>query len=214
MTRLFAFLIAATGAWGADVTPRILYSKSFPGSTPAFVSISVHRDGRGEYREAPDDENPLRFTLSEGEVGEIFALSDKLGRFTRPLESGLKVANMGIKTFRYEDGKEKNETKFNYSLDLDARQLADWFERIIETELHLLNLEKTVRFDKLGVNNALLQLEASWDRKRLVAPQQFLPLLERVIKNDSYLHMARERAAALADVFRAVQAPPQPKAAQ
>jgi hypothetical protein len=54
----------------------------------------------------------------------------------------------------------------------------------------------------LGVNQALLRLEAWWDRKRIVAERQFLPLLERIRKNESYLHMARQRAAALADAFR------------
>ena len=109
---------------------------------------------------------------------------------------------MGTKIFRWENGTERNEVKFNYTQDLDATQLHDWFERIVETEQHLINLERAVRYDKLGVNKALLLLETTWDRKRLVAPQQFLPLLDRVVKNESYLHMARERAAALADAFR------------
>ena len=46
-----------------------------------------------------------------------------------------------------------------------------------------------------------------WDRKRLVAPEQFLPLLDRIAKNESFLHMARERAAALAE---AIRKPPTP----
>ena len=66
-----------------------------------------------------------------------------------------------------------------------------------------------VRFDRLGVNRSLLQVEAAFDRKRLVAPERFLPLLDRIAKNDSYLHMARERAASLADFIRV----PRPKAA-
>ena len=45
----------------------------------------------------------------------------------------------------------------------------DWFEKITETEMHLFNLERTVRFDKLGVNKTLLQLETSWDKRRLLA---------------------------------------------
>ena len=72
------------------------------------------------------------------------------------------------------------------------------------------NLERTVRFDRLGVNKTLLQIEAAYDRKRLVALERFLPLLDRVAKNDCYLHMARERAAALADAFRN----PKPKAVE
>ena len=198
MRFLLPFLLASLAAG----SPRIVYTKVFPASRPAYSSVTVDQDGNGEFREAADDENPLKFQLSRAEAAEIFSLAGKLDRFKRPLEAGLKVANMGMKAFRYEDGQEQNEVKFNYTQDPDAAQLYDWFESVVETELHRINLERAIRFDKLGVNAALLQLERSWDRKRLVAPQQFLPLLERVRKNESYLHMARERAAALADAFR------------
>jgi len=52
------------------------------------------------------------------------------------------------------------------------------------------------------VNQSILQLQAAWERKRLLGIQQYLPMLDRVAKNESYLHMARSRAAALADAFR------------
>lgn len=194
-------LLGAQWAAAADL-PRIFYSKSFPKSTPAFVAITVARDGSSEYRESPEEE-PLRFKLTQKETGELFALADKLDRFKRPLESKLKVANTGIKTFRWEAGAEKHEVQFNFSQDMDARVLWDWFERITESERHLINLERSARFDKLGINDALLQLEITHDRARLVAPDQFLPILERIIKNQSFMHMARARAAKLAEAFRA-----------
>ncbi len=181
--------------------PVVHYSKSFPKSRPAFVAITVAKDGSADYREVPDEE-PMKFRLSGKETAEIFALVERLDRFKRPLESNLKVANTGIKTFRYENGAEKNEVKFNYSLDPDAKALWDWFERISETERHYMELERTARYDKLGVNQALLQIEVSRDRARLVSPEQFLPLLERIINNQGFMHMARERAAKLADSFR------------
>ncbi|MEO7144181.1 MAG: hypothetical protein ABI165_11855 [Bryobacteraceae bacterium] len=186
--------------------PHITYSKSFPGSVPAWCSITVERDGSAVYKESPTDDQPLKFHLENDETAEIFRLADKLGHFTRPLESNLKVANMGVKTFRFEDGKDIHEVKFNYSLDTDAQQLADWFERIIETEQDYMRLETTAKFEKLGVNQALLLLQISWERKRLVARSQFLPLLDRVAKNESYMHMDRERAAELADIFRGKKA--------
>ena len=36
---------------------------------------------------------------------EMFDLAEKLDQFKHPIESGLKVANMGTKTFRFEDGR-------------------------------------------------------------------------------------------------------------
>ena len=197
------WLIGLAAGLLAAEPPKVFYSKSFPGSAPAYVAVSLDRTGQADYREAPDDTNPLKFQLTPKETEEIFALVDKLGRFNRPLESNLKVANTGIKTFRYQSGTESHEVKFNYSLDPDARLLWDWFERICETEQHLIKLERTARYDRLGVNQALLALEVSRDRNRLVAPQQFLKLLDRIAKSESYLHMARARAASLAEWFRA-----------
>lgn len=197
---LLALLLAAASALAG--APRIVYTKSFPGSMPAYVWISVEKDGSATYKEADDDPNPVKLQLDARDAAAIFDLADKLEHFEQPLESGLKVANMGIKTFRWEDGSEKREVKFNYSLDENARLLQDWFEKITETEQRFFTLERAVKYDKLGVNDALLQLHILWDQKRVVAPQQFLPLLDRVAKNDSYLHMARERAALLADAFR------------
>ena len=202
MILVLALLLCAP-MFAADAQqPRIIYSKSFPGSTPPFVSVIIEKNGHAQYMEAADDGNPVKFQLTPEDTAAIFALAGKLGHFNRPIESGLKVANMGMKTFRFENGKDQNEVKFNYSQDLDAQALTGWFERITETQQHLAALERTARFDKLGVNGAILQLQAAWDRNRIVAPEQFLKLLDRVAKNESYLHMARERAALLAQMFR------------
>lgn len=185
----------------ADV-PRLYYSKSFPGSVPAFVSITLDKSGAGVFKEAEDDDRPLRFQLSDPEAAEVFGLVEKLGFFDHPLESQLKVAFMGTKTFRFENGSSKSEVKFNFSEDPVARALADWFERITESEEHLISLETAAKYDKLGVMKALLLLESSFDRKRLVNPQQYLALLDRISKNESYLHQARMRAANLAEQIR------------
>lgn len=182
--------------------PVITYSRYFKGSTPETIIITMTKAGEVTYKEAVDDDQPLKFQASEADAAQVFALAQKLGDFDRQIESGLKVARMGEKTFRFDDGAVHHEVKFNYSTDPDAQALLDWFERVSETEQRYIDLDRTVHFDKLGVNDSLLQLQITYDRKRLVSPEQFLPLLDRVSKNESYLHMARERAAMLGDVFR------------
>jgi hypothetical protein len=201
--KLAVLILCATVALAGDA-PRIVYVKSFPGSVPAYVEIAVERTGAVTYKEAADDD-PETFTLDSVDTGTIFDLAQKLDRFTHPLESGLKVANMGVKTFRWEEGAKKNEIKFNYSLDENAKALHDWFERISESERLLAEFRRAVRHDKLGVNEALVNIQSCWERKRLAAADQFLPLLDQVAKNEVYMHMARERAAQLADAIRAAK---------
>lgn len=185
----------------ADV-PRLYFSKSFPHSAPAYVAIAVDKTGAGDYREEENDDNPVRFQLGEPEVAAMFSLAAKLGHFDHPLESPLKVAFMGTKTFRFVDGDKKSEVKFNFSEDPAAQALTDWFERISESEQLFINLQLAAKYDRLGVMKALLLLESANDRKRLVNTSQYLALLDRIAKNESYMHQARLWAANLADQFR------------
>ena len=192
-------LLAAAG--GLLLGQRVSYTKVFPGSDPAYMAITVDKDGAVTYREAKDEE-PETFKLESEAVQAIFALAEKLDHFKRPLESGLKVAKTGDKTFRWENGAEASEAKFNYSLDENAKLLQDWFERISESERAMMNLRRAIRFDRLGINDAVLRVDAAWSQKRLVGREQFLPLLDRIAKNEAFINMARERASRLADTLR------------
>jgi hypothetical protein len=188
--------------------PRVIFTKSFPGSVPAYVSIAVEGSGTASYKEVADDD-PDQFQLEENTTAAIFDLARKLNHFSQPLESGLKVANTGAKTFRWEDGAESSEAKFNYSLDENAKMLLDIFERIGESERLFAELQRAVRHDKLGVQQALLNIQAAWEQKRLMGQQQFLLVLDLVTKNDTYMHMARARAAQLAESIRAAKSRPE-----
>lgn len=197
-------LVLLAGLLGA-ADPRIFYSKSFPGSSPAYTQITLDRSGNAVYQEAMDDDLPLKFKLEEASTSEVFGLAEKVGNFKSTLESGLKVAFMGAKTFRYEDGQVKNEAKFNYSEDLSAQAILDWFEKMAESAQLRIELEKTAKYDKLGVDRALRLLLYAMDRKRLVALEQFLPMLDRVANNESYMHTARAKAAELSETIRATK---------
>ncbi|MFN7545105.1 MAG: hypothetical protein ACK5TN_20190 [Acidobacteriota bacterium] len=192
-------LLAVVSLPGQEGT--LFYSKSFPKSKPEYMEIVVEGTGEAIYKESAEDEQPVKFKLTAEEVKAVWGLAEKLEYFSRKLESGLPVARMGEKTFRYTKGETKQEAKFNYSQDLDAQALQDWFERMTETVNLYFDLERTAKFERLGVDRALLHLEAAWDKKRLLSHELYYPLLNRVIKNDSYLNMARERAARLKALF-------------
>jgi hypothetical protein len=203
----FALLaIALLSASGLEAQERITFSKSFPGSVPAYCFVQVSKDGALLYKESEADDNPVRAKMLQSRVDELFDLAAKLDHFKGNLESGLKVANTGKKTFRYEDGNGgKTEAVFNYSTEVNAQQLLDRFELIAESERAYIDLDRTVHFDKLGVNDALAEIESLWLDKKLAAPQQFVPLLTRIATHESFMHLARDRAARLREGFAAQQ---------
>ena len=74
------------------------------------------------YKETPDDD-PDTFQLEPDFTDKIFDLANKLDHFKKPIESSLKIANMGAKTFRWEDAGATTEAKFNFSTDPSAKDL-------------------------------------------------------------------------------------------
>jgi hypothetical protein len=202
-------ILLFAGSLVAQDAQRFFYSKSFPGSIPAYVQVTLEKNGEAVYREAPDDDLPLLFKLTDAETTEVYSLVEKLDRFKRPIESGLKVAFMGTKTFRLEKGAEKSEVQFNYSEDANAKLLWEWCERMTESAEHRIALDRAAKYDKLGVVKALNLLGSAIERKRVVGLEQYLPTLDRIIKNESYMHTARARASEIAEFIRAGAPPAQ-----
>jgi len=204
MRQLTVPLLLSASLLAAAAPPKLSFIKSFPGSVPAYCSVEVDKTGALHYKESPTDEQPLKAQLSQSDAASLFALAEKLQFFKTPIESGLKVANTGKKTFRYEDEfGAATEVVFNYSTDLNAQQLLDRFEQIAASERAFIGLDRTVHFDKLGVNDSLAEIEALWVRKQLAAPAQFVPLLNRIINRESFMHLVRDRAARLKEEFLA-----------
>jgi len=166
------------------------------------------KSGDLSYKEQPDDDQPTKAKLPPADAESLFGLASKLNFFNNKIDSGLKVANTGKKTFRYDDGQGKiSEAVFNYSTNPLAQQLLSRFENIAATERAYIMLDETSRFDKLGVNDALAQVEELWIHKQLATPLQFIPLLNKISSHQSYMHLARERAARLRSEFQAEPAP-------
>ena len=200
-TALLALIVAP---YISAATPKLVFTRSFPGSVPEYICVSIDRAGVMQYKESKKDDQPVTAQLQGPETAALFSMAEKLDYFKSSLESGLKVANTGKKTFRYEDESgSPTEVSFNYSVNEVAKQLLDRFEQIAATERAYVELEGAVRYDKLGVNDALAEVESLWLRKQLAAPQQFFPLLTRITTHESFMHLVRERAARLKDEFQA-----------
>jgi len=75
-----------------------------------------------------------------------------------------KIANLGEKTFRWERAAETHEVKFNYTLNSAASQLLQIFEGLARQQELLSLLERRMRYDRLGINDALLQFETDLNR--------------------------------------------------
>lgn len=189
----------------ASDNPTITYQKIFKSSYPEYVKIEINEAGTGTFdiRQLDESANPQPLTLAPEVTQKIFQLAASLHDFQGlELEARRRIANLGQKTFRYQKGGETHEVSFNFTMNDDANRLLNIFEGIAREESDISDLQRSMRYDPLGVNDALKQVESDYKQKLLPDPKQLLPTLDAIAKNDRIIDIARDKARTLAEQIR------------
>jgi hypothetical protein len=193
---------SSAAAAGAKLTFR----RIFKSSTPEFIEIVVREDSDEssyEIRQLDDDPEKLRFEVSAPLRAKMFEFANQLNHFQgQDLDVHRKIANLGEKTFRWEKLAEVHESTFNYTLNSAATQLLQVFEGLARQQELLMLLERRMKYDRLGINDALLQFESDLNRKLLPEPQRALPALDQIASDTRFVDIARQRARAVAERIR------------
>ena len=180
----------------------IYFERHFPGAVPERFEARVMQDGKVSYVEPGEESLELR--IGSREVDPLFRHAEALKYFAKDLASDRRVASTGRKVLRYESGGEvRGEAVFDYSEVRLAREVASWFVKLAETLQHLRTLQRAYRFDRLGVNQALVNLEQAYQRDRVAAAVLLAPILCRISQQARIVHLARARAAGLLERMRA-----------
>ena len=183
-------LLAVCSALAQDA---IYFEREFPGSIPDRFEVRLTADGVATYSEAGEDS--VDYEVGRQEAAPLFEWAADLDYFARSVASKRKVASTGRKLLRYETGGQvRGEAVFDYTEEPPARELASWFVRLAETQQHLQTLERLYRFDRLGVDQALVSLESAFERDRIVAPGLLEPVLNKIAEQERIVHVARARA--------------------
>ncbi len=200
----FFALVIMAGGLPASIFPqtagppaKLTYSRTFKGSTPEYLLITVDSKGLGTFEGHKLDEaqSPRQFQLSAGTTERIFALARQLHNFQSvDLDSRKKVADLGQKTFTYQQGEDVNRVAFNFTENRMALELVNIFEGVATVEEHVAALEFEMKYDPLGLPRELLQIQIELNNKSLAGPEMLLPTLEKIAHGSRFLHLAQVRA--------------------
>jgi hypothetical protein len=201
---------AAAAGTSAAVAPaesaKLTFRRVFKSSSPEFIEIVVSEDGHPatyDIRQLDEDPSASPFEISAGLRARMFDLAAQLNHFQgQDLDVHRKIANLGEKTFRWEKGGSAHEVKFNYTLNSPAAQLLQIFEGLARQQEHVMLLTRRMRYDRLGINDALLQFETDLNHKLLPEPQCALPMLDEIGNDSRFVDIARQRARTLAERIR------------
>ena len=194
---------AAAGA--APDEAWVIYHKIFKGSVPEFAEIKIARTGQCTFdiRQLNEDADPKSFAVSDRLRDKIFALAGDLHEFRNvDLDVHRKIANLGEKTFRYQSGAEVHEAKFNYTTNPSASQLYDIFEGLTRQQDHVVTLQRRMRYDRLGIPAALVDLDGDLGHKVIPEPDALLPVLDQIAEDPKVVDIARTKARAIAARIR------------
>jgi hypothetical protein len=198
--------IAAANPSPAAAGAKVIFRRTFKSSTPEFIEITVHQDSDQatyEIRQLDDDPGASPFEVSAALRAKMFDLVTQLNHFQgQDLDVHRKIANLGEKVFRWEQGSESHEAKFNYTLNTPATQLLQIFEGLARQQELLMLLERRMKYDRLGINDALLQFETDLNRNMLPEPQRALPALDQIAGDTRFVDIARQRARNLGERIR------------
>jgi hypothetical protein len=200
--------VAASAAFSAPApaSAKLTFRRVFKGSSPEFIEITVREDsdaGAYEIRQLDEDPGSMPFQVSATWRTKMFDLAAQLKHFQgQDLDVHRKIANLGEKTFRWESGGEVHETKFNYTLNSAAAQLLQIFEGLARQQENVDLISRRMKYDRLGINDALLQFESDLNRSLLPEPQRVLPMLDQIAGDPRFVEIARQRARSLAERIR------------
>jgi hypothetical protein len=201
-----AFPQAAVKAASETLGAKLTFRRIFKASSPEFIEIVVRQDSDDatyEIRQLDEEAGASPFQVGTPLRAKIFELAAQLNNFQgQDLDVHRKIANLGEKSFRWEKGGLAHEAKFNYTLNTAAMQLMQIFEGLSRQQEVLTLLERRMKYDRLGINDALLEFEVDLNKNLLPEPQRALPMLEQIATDSHFVEVGRQRARALAERIR------------
>ena len=204
---VLSLVVGVTPLFAAPSNSAVFtYRRIFKSSTPEFIELRVEENSDKafyEIRQLDEDPGATAFEVTPLLRQKIFELIGQLNYFRGlDLDVHRKIANLGEKTFRWERGSEAHEVKFNYTVNSAAAQLLQICEGLARQEELAEVLQRRIKYDRLGVNDALLELETDLSKGVLPEPQRLLPLLDQIAGDNRFVEIARQRARMLAEKVR------------
>jgi hypothetical protein len=195
---VFACALAAPAYAQTDSGSHFFWKKD--NSRGLLESYGVELDGNGNgqfyFNKRNEDEIKLPVKLRASAIGTLRSLFEKADFLneSRDFVSQRKVADMGLKTVRFSTGSKQREVAYNYTEDRALQEITTFFENLCQQERALFEMDLALKYDRLGIPKKLDELDSSLNAKRVVAPERFAPVLEKIYADQTLMNLARKEA--------------------
>jgi hypothetical protein len=182
----------------------VTYLFDWPQGIPwTKYSITVQSDGKTHFSGTPHpddkdtDTDPVEqdFTMWENNRQKIFDLAQKLNYFQGNFDAHIKhIAQTGNKTLQYQSPQVHGSSTFNYSQNLDVQTLTKLFSGIATTFDYERKLTFQYRYDKLGMDQCLKELEELQSSHEAEEVHVLGPMLRKIAGDPNLMNITRQSA--------------------
>jgi hypothetical protein len=164
-----------------------------------MMEVDVATDGSGEVRFRRGESDDLldhKFKLMPATLARIHQLLEAT-RFidsTGDYQSDKDFSHLGWVTITARQGGRERTARFNYTQNLDIRELADIFRGIANEEMHLFDIETSEQFQPLDLPRLLETIENDLKLQRITEPERLLAKLQEVANNPTQPLIATNKA--------------------
>jgi hypothetical protein len=183
------------------VTFNFDWSQGIPWQT---YSITVQSDGTTRFQGTPTPDPAgggdselfqQTFTMSGTNRTKIFSLAKKLNFFQGDFDSHLKrIAQTGNKTLAYQSATVHGSSSYNWSQNTDVQELTRLFTAIANTIDYGRKLAFGYRYDKLGLDAQLKELEGLRARHYAEELNAIEPILRKIADDPNMMNISRQVA--------------------
>jgi hypothetical protein len=175
------------------------WSQGFPWQT---YSITVQSDGKTRFDGTPhadgtNETDPYQqdFTMSAANRQKIFDLAQKLNYFQGNFASPMKhIAQTGQKTLQYQSPQVHGSATYNWSQNPDVEELTRLFAAIAMTIDFGRKLAFQYRYDKLGMDKLLKELEDQQAGHGVEELAIIAPMLRKIVNDPNLMNISRQSA--------------------
>ncbi len=183
--------------------PTVTFTLDWPEAKPQHYTISIESSGRAAFVAVDDMSKPgdpyiEKFAATAAIRDRIFSAARQLNYFQGKFDyTKHRIAFTGRKTLTYSDPDRHTQTTFNWSENARVMDVAHLFMSIANTLNGGRRLDYLRRYDRLGLEAELKEMQVEAKDGSLAEVQAIAPLLQQIADDSAVIGIARQRARTL-----------------
>lgn len=195
---------------GASDSSDISYSYKFenPRFNIRIIEIDLNSSGAGELRFTRGESDEVldcKVKLLPATISRIRELFDATGFLSSDNDYQDKkhqFPHMGWMTLAAKQGSNARKARFNYTTNIQIKELEEIFRGIASQEIALFDIENAERYQPLDLPKQLEVLANDLGLERITEPERLLSALNEIANDDTQALIARNQARKLVEAIK------------